>query len=170
LTELTINPVRGRSFKKRWHQLGRRTRVIPNDRLADFYRAAKQLPSDIQRDVVLIGLFTGMRERNVTGLKWSEVDPLVNRVFRFPAVRMKGRRDFDLPMTDLVHQLLVARRAIGREGEHVFFGYGKSGHCESFTYALSQIADKTEIGLSPHDLRRTMRPLLQPLPTFRRLR
>ena len=58
-------------------------------------------------------------------------------------------------MTDLVHQLLVARRAIGREGEHVFFGYGKSGHCESFTYALSQIADKTGIRVSPHDLRRT---------------
>jgi hypothetical protein len=37
----------------------------------------------------------------------------------------------------------------------VFPGYGKSGHCESFTYALNQITKVTGIQVSPHDLRRT---------------
>jgi integrase len=149
------NPIRGRSFKRQWHDLERRTRLVPMERLPEFYRAARQLKSDIQRDVVLLGMFTGMREYNVVALKWSEVD-LVGKMFRFSAVRMKGNRDFDLPVVDAVHALLVTRRAIGREGEFVFYGYGKkSGYCRSFTYALSQIGAVMGLQLSPHDLRRT---------------
>jgi len=68
---------------------------------------------------------------------------------------MKGKRALDLPMSDVVHELLGTRRAIGREGPFVFPGYGKSGHCESFQYALSQMGKATGIELSPHDLRRT---------------
>ena len=56
-------PVRGRRFQKQWHNLERRTRLIPSDRLGDFYAAARRLPSDIQRDLVLIGLFTGLRDQ-----------------------------------------------------------------------------------------------------------
>ena len=37
----------------------------------------------------------------------------------------------------------------------MFFGYGKSGHSESFTFALSVIGHSTGIKVSPHDLRRT---------------
>jgi integrase len=151
---LGANPVRGRSFKRQWHDLERRTRMVPMEKLQEFYHAAAHLPSDIQRDVVLLGLFTGMRERNVTGLQWSEVD-LVNRMLRFPGIRMKNGKPFELPMSDLVHAMLVTRRAIGREGQHVFFGYGRSGHCESFSFALAQIGETTGIRLSPHDLRRT---------------
>jgi integrase len=148
------NPVRGRGFKRQWHDLERRTRLVPMDKLPQFYDAACHLPSDIQRDVVLLGLYTGMREEECAGLRWSEVD-LVNRMLHLPAGRMKGKKAFDLPMSDLVLQMLVTRRAIGREGQFVFFGYGKSGHCESFTYALSQIGAATGIRVSPHDLRRT---------------
>jgi integrase len=153
-TKLGANPIRGRRFKKQWHNLDRRTRLIPIDQLADFYQAARHLPSDIQRDLVLIGLFTGMRDRECSGLRWEECD-LPNRMLRLPAGRMKGKKAFNLPMSDVVHQILVTRRAIGREGSYVFPGYGKSGHCESFTYALGQIGLSTSIKVSPHDLRRT---------------
>jgi integrase len=152
---MPANPVRGRRLRKRFHKLERRTRLIPSDHLGEFYKATLNLPSKTQRDVVLIGLFTGMREREVSGLRWSEVD-LVNKMLHLPAGRMKGKKAFDLPMSDLVHQILVARRAPGREGEHVFSSsYSKSGHCESFTYALGQISNAIGIRLSPHDLRRT---------------
>ena len=148
------NPVRGRNFKRQWHNLDRRTRTIPSDRLADFYAAARKLPSDIQRDLVLLGLFTGMRENEAAGLRWDEVD-LIGRALRLPEARMKGRKAFTLPMSDVVYRILMARRIIGREGPFVFPGHGKSGHCESFSYALSQIAQMTGITVSPHDLRRT---------------
>jgi integrase len=103
---------------------------------------------------VLVGLFTGMREGEVSALQWAEVD-LTDKMLRLPAARMKAKKPFDLPMTDLVHQILVTRRAIGREGDFVFPGHGKSGHCESFSYALSQIEETTGITTSPHDMRRT---------------
>jgi integrase len=87
-------------------------------------------------------------------LRWDELD-LVNKMLHLPEGRMKGRRAFDLPMSDVVLRILLTRRAIGREGPFVFPGYGKSGHCESFTYALAQIGNATGIRVSPHDLRRT---------------
>ena len=151
--DLAANPVRARRFKRQWHNLERRTRIIPADKLADFYQAALGLPSDIQRDLVLIALFTGLRDQEVSGLKWSECD-LVSRTINLPAHRMKGKRAFSLPMSDLVHSILVARRSIGREGQHVFYGYGRSGHTLSFAYALDQIGQATGIRVSPHDIRR----------------
>ena len=148
------NPVRGRRFQRQWHNLDSRTRIIPADRLPEFYTAARHLPSDIQRDLVLLDLFTGLREGEAAGLRWDEVD-LVNRMLHLPEGRMKGKRALDLPMSDLLHQILVIRRSIGREGQFVFPGYGKSAYCQSFGYALGQISKSTGITVSPHDLRRT---------------
>lgn len=151
---LGANPVRGRRFKRAWHDLERRKRQVPHDRLAEFYAAVCKLPSDIQRDLVLCGLFTGMRENEIAGLRWDEVD-FTNRMLRLPASRMKGRKPFDLPMNDVVHRILVTRRAIGREGEFVFPGYRRGQWCKSYDFALSQIGEATGIKVSPHDLRRT---------------
>ena len=102
---LGANPVQGRSFRRQWHHLDRRTRHIPADKLAEFYAAARKLPSDIQRDLVLVGLFTGMREGEASALQWAEVD-LTDKMLRLPGGRMKAKKPFDLPMTDLVHQNL----------------------------------------------------------------
>jgi len=152
--DLGPNPVRGKRFKRQWHDLDRRTRTIPTDKLPEFYAAARHLRSDIQRDLVLVGLFTGMRSQECCGLRWDEVD-LVNKMIILPAGRMKAKRAFSLPMSDLVHQILVARRAIGREGAYVFPSYGTKGYTRSFMFALEQIAAATGIKVSPHDLRRT---------------
>jgi integrase len=146
--------VAGRSFKRQWHDIERRTRHIPAGQLAAFYAAARDLPSDIQRDLVLLGLFTGMRDGEASALLWSEVD-LHQRMLHLPAGRMKAKRALDLPMSDVVHQILLARRIIGREGPFVFPGPGQSGHCRSFGHALRQIGEATGIKMSPHDLRRT---------------
>jgi integrase len=152
--DLPPNPVQSRRFARQWHDIERRTRHVPPERLAEFYQAARRLRSDIQRDLVIVGLFTGLRDSEVSGLRWDEVD-LANKMLRLPAGRMKARKAFDLPMSDIVYRILVTRRAIGREGAHVFPGYGATGHCRSFNYALDQIRDGTGIATSPHDLRRT---------------
>jgi len=153
-SRLGSNPLRGRRFRRQWHDLDRRTRHIPADRLAAFYAAAKVLPSDIQRDLVIVGLFTGMRENEVAGLRWEEID-LPNKMLHLPASRMKAQKDFDLPMSDVVYNVLVTRRSLGREGEFVFPGYRRGQHCKSYTFALNQIGEATGIKVSPHDLRRT---------------
>jgi integrase len=141
-------------LKKQWHRLDRRDRHVRAEDLAGFYAAALALPSGVQRDLVVFDLFTGMREREAAGLRWDEV-ALLQRMIHLPARRMKAHRAFDLPMSDVVHDLLVARRALGNDGPYVFPGNGKSGHCESFTYALRQIAAASGISVSPHDIRRT---------------
>jgi integrase len=141
-------------LRRQWHRLDRRDRHVHAEDLPAFYAAALELPSRIQRDLVIFDLFTGMREREASGLLWDEV-ALPQRMIHLPARRMKAHRRFDLPMSDLVYDLLVARRALGNDGPYVFPGDGKSGHCESFTYALRQIATATGISVSPHDIRRT---------------
>jgi integrase len=122
--------------------------------LPRFYAAASMLPSGVQRDLVLFGLFTGMRVNEAAGLQWAEVD-LAGRMIRLPARRMKAHKAFELPMSSYVHDLLVARRALGNDGPFVFPGDGRTGHCQSFTFALRQIGAATGIEVSPHDLRRS---------------
>jgi integrase len=141
-------------LRRQWHRLERRDRHVRAEDLPAFYAATLALPSGVQRDLVIFDLFTGMREREASGLRWDEVD-LAQRIIHLPARRMKAHRRFDLPMSDVVYDLLCARRALGNDGQYVFPGNGKSEHCESFTYALRQIAAATDISVSPHDIRRT---------------
>jgi integrase len=66
-------------------------------------------------------------------------------------VRTKAKRKFDLPMSDVVRDILVARRALGN-ADHVFPGGGESGHIVD--PGLAAVATATGIAVSPHDLRR----------------
>jgi integrase len=141
-------------LRRQWHRLDRRQRHVRAEDLPRFYAAASVLPSRIQSDLVLFGLFTGMREGEAAGLRWAEVD-LAGRMIRLPPRRMKAHKAFELPMSSYVHDLLVARRALGDDGPFVFPGDGRTGHCQSFTFALRQIGAATGIEVSPHDLRRS---------------
>ena len=84
------------------------------------------LPNPVARDYLLLLLFTGLRRTEAATLRWGDVD-FVERVIRLPAARTKAGRKLDLPMTDIVRDLLVARRAIGKE-EYVFPSDSKSKH------------------------------------------
>lgn len=86
-------------------------------------------------------------------LRWSDVD-LQARVIRIAAANTKANRKLDLPMSDFVHDMLVARRAIGRT-EHVFPAVSKSGHIVETQFFFRQVAKAIGILVSPHDLRRT---------------
>ena len=97
-------------------------------------------------------MFTGLRRREAAALRWSEVD-LAGKTLSIPGNRNKSGRQFNLPLTDYVHDLLVARRAIGRT-EFIFHADSKSGHLEHPHYFLTQIAKETGVKISVHDLRR----------------
>src|SRR5204862_3971680 len=87
-------------------------------------------------------------------LRWDEVD-FAERLIRLPATRTKAGRKLDLPMSSLVRDLLVARRAIGRDGPFVFASASRSGHIEEPKFPLNQVALATGIRISAHDIRRT---------------
>jgi integrase len=148
---LPRNPVR--LHKNEWHRTTPKRRPIPPERLADFYNAVLQL-SPMGRDYLLLLLFTGLRRREGAALRWNEVD-FDRRLIRLPAARTKSRTALDLPMSDFVLDLLVARRQLG-DGTFVFPSYGATGHVVSGASDwIKLLRKKTNLEFSLHDLRRT---------------
>lgn len=148
---LPRNPVR---LTDRWHQLNKRTRYVRSDQLPPFYEAVKALPNPVQRDYLLLLLFTGLRRREASTLKWDDHIDLPGKVIRIPAVRMKKGRKLDLPMSSFVSEMLEARRKLGKEA-FVFPANSKSRHIEEPKFALRLIANASGIRVSCHDLRRS---------------
>ena len=87
------------------------------------------------------------------GLRWTDID-FGERVVRLPAARTKAGRALDIPMTDFVHALLVARRQLG-DAKYVFPSYGRNGHIEDARAWIDAVTAATGIEFSMHDLRRT---------------
>lgn len=147
--DLPPNPVR---LRGQWNRLRPRERMVSADDLPRFYQAVMGLPS-IGRDYLLLLLFTGLRRREAATLRWTDVD-LSGRVIRIPAASTKAGRRLDLPMTDLVHDMLVARRSIG-DAVFIFPAASRSGHVEEPRVFLDAVAAACNIRISCHDLRRT---------------
>ena len=147
---LPRNPCRLRGNE--WHSTTPKRRPIATEKLADFYAAVQTLPPML-KDYVLLLLFTGMRQREGAALRWSEVD-FERGLIHLPSARTKTRKPLDIPMCDVVRDLLVARRQLG-DGTFVFPSYGASGHLEHVGAAVQMLREKTGIEFSTHDLRRT---------------
>jgi integrase len=148
--ELGPNPVR--RLKKAWYPEHRRTRLVQAEALPAFYKAVRELDNGIARDFLLLVMFTGARLHEARSLTWSDID-LQGRIIRFPAASTKAGRKLDLPMSDVVHGLLVARRALGNA--HFVFPGRTNKHLRDPSFVLKQVAAKTGIQISCHDLRRT---------------
>jgi integrase len=161
--DLPANPVR-RLKKGDWFpeepKKPSSQRRIPEDRMAAFYAALCALPHPAQRDYLTLLLFTGMRRTETARLKWSDID-LVNRVINMPAAYTKPKRAFSLPTSDIVHQLLVARRQGSDPAGYIFPGKSAGHHIIGVTAPLKAIAKVTGVSVSAHDLRRTFTDVVQ---------
>ena len=149
---MPANPAR--RLKRAWFPLPARDRMVRSDELPVFYKAVDELPSRAARDYILMLLFTGLRRREAAELQWSEVD-FAERLIRLPARRTKAGRRLDLPMPTFVRDLLIARRALGDDGRYVFAADSRSGHIEEPRFPFQQVAQRSGIAVSAHDLRRT---------------
>jgi integrase len=154
LPALPASPTR--RLKRMWFKVGRRERLVRGDQLPAFHRAIAALPNPVARDYLLMLLYSGMRRSEAAGLRWTDID-LSAGVIRIPAIRMKANRRFDLPMSDLIYELLVVRRrdTDWSKSEFVFPAHSFSGHVEEPKFPLSLVAKSTGIRVSAHDLRRT---------------
>jgi integrase len=145
-----------RRLRRRWFAEPRRERMVPSDKLPEFYRAASTLENPRDRDLVLLLLWTGLRAGEASCLRWSDLD-FAQRVIRLSATATKNKRKLDLPMVAQVRDLLVARRAVGIEGPHVFPAQSRSNqsaHATVTEHAFAAIDRATGIRVSAHDLRR----------------
>jgi hypothetical protein len=117
------------------------------------------------RDYLLLLLFSGLRRREAASLRWEDVD-LTARIIRVPAVSTKAGRKLDLPMTDFVHDLLVARRALGKT-KFIFesrawkrrVGARSLRPSRSLPSQLARQPRLREIPVSPHRSRRDLQSL-----------
>jgi integrase len=148
---LPPNPVA--RLKRQWFPVERRTRMVRAEDLPRFYGAVMALQNHIARDLLLTMLFTGMRREETASLTWNAID-FGQRVIRVPAARTKSGRKLDLPMSDFVKDLLVARRAIGN-AHWVFPANGRAGRIVEPKHFFASIERATGIAVSAHDLRRT---------------
>jgi integrase len=142
------NPVK---LSRQWLPVRPRTRHLRSEDMPKFYQAVTALDNAVARDYVLLLLFTGLRKQEAASLRWSDVD-LQARTMVIPET--KSGRPLTLPLTDVVHDMLVARRSLGRT-EFVFPSHAASRHIEASKYFFSQIAEASGARISPHDLRRT---------------
>jgi integrase len=124
---------------------------VKNDEFPAFYRAVVSLENKVARDYILLMLFTGLRRREASSLRWKDVD---FRGRMLDVLLTKSDRPLKLPTSDVVHDMLVARRTLGNT-DYVFPAESTSGHIAEPKFHFQRIADATGIRVSPHDLRRT---------------
>jgi integrase len=148
--DLPDNPV---ALRKRWHDVPPRTDRIEQQDMPRFHEAVIRLENEVARDYLLFLLFTGLRRGEAASLTWKDIN-LHERTTTIPSARTKANRKLVLPMTDFVHDLLVARGAKGRE-VYVFPAASKSKHIEEPAHPLALVAEATGIRVTAHDLRRT---------------
>ncbi|HVQ81914.1 MAG TPA: tyrosine-type recombinase/integrase, partial [Pseudolabrys sp.] len=142
--DMPPNPVR--RLRRQWYAEPRRERVVGVDEMPKFFEAVDALPNKVARDFILLLLFTGLRIGEARALRWEEID-LNQGIIHVPGQRTKSGRKLDLPMSNFVRDLLIARRAIGNAGV-VFPAPSRSGHVRDVQYPLAIVRERTGIHVS----------------------
>lgn len=116
------NPVNQLKHKNLWHKEKRRKTPLKGMELAIWYSALQKLEGeglvDTVKDLLIFILFTGLRRREASELRWENVD-LKNKHFYIS--NTKNQEDFYLPLTKTTYKLLSERRKKA-ESEYVFEG------------------------------------------------
>ena len=116
-------------------------------------------PPDHLHLAVALAIYTGLRRRNVTELTWDDVD-LKKRQISLEAKRMKGKRDFEVPIHPALVRLLKAElKKLGHvDQEARVLGVDVTEIRTSFKRALKLAKLKDTVRW--HDLRHTYGTLL----------
>jgi integrase len=69
------------------------------------------------KDMMSVAISTGMRHKNISLLKWSQVD-LNNRCIHIPKESFKGKRDHYVPLNETA--IIAIRKYVGKHKEMVF--------------------------------------------------
>ena len=160
---LPENPVRRLTATRAWSRVGRRTRVVPRQRLGDFLQAVLEEESDTMRDYFLTLLLTGLRRNEAARLTWQEVD-LKAATIRLGAKRVKAGRDHALPVPAALLERFEERRAAQTALQtqdpeypalYVFPGPDPSKPLHNPYKAIARISERCGVPFTTHDLRRT---------------
>lgn len=149
--ELPPNPVAILTQARAWNTERRRRSVIPMHGLPKWWRAVHE-EDDYVRDFLLVALFTGMRRSEIARLRWEYVD-LEGKTLTVP--QTKNGDPLELPLSDFLFDLFLARRKVAPHAEWVFPGPGGTGHIVETKRFYARVAKASGITFTLHDLRRT---------------
>jgi integrase len=138
-----------------------RDRVLSDAELRAIWDAAESMGYPYGPLIRLL-ILTGQREREIAGMRWSEVD-FSKQLLTIAAARMKGGRAHEVPLSPAAAALLEALPRF--TGECVFSTTGGEKPINGFGKAKARIDRLSGVaGWVFHDLRRTMRTHLSALP------
>lgn len=153
---ITDNPVKRLSQISAWNKLQPRDNVIHEDDLAAWYKATMSLENDVLRDYILFLLLTGLRRSECLQLQWSYVDTKKTKVLTLPADITKTGKKRQLPLTDLLLDILERRRSKMVVGNpYIFTGKDGIKHLVEPRCGINAVRKETKLTWSLHDLRRT---------------
>ena len=135
-----------------WSKPIRKTRIIPADRLKDWYGAVLELSNLKAKTYLLLLLYTGLRANEALYLEWKNVD------FKNDTLTVMDTKNHSNFTTYIPSQLKPYMRnlqTLTGESVFVFTGNNADGVMAIPRWPLDQITNKTGIEFSSHDLRRT---------------
>ena len=109
------------------HRTRRRTIAPPAEVLPRWREGLESVPVAVVRDMVWMGLYTGLRLSEVQGLRWEHVDESRGS-FRIDTT--KSARALVLPVTGQVDAVLARRRAAAGPGEAPLRAWVFPGHTQ----------------------------------------
>lgn len=119
----SLRPKHMDALVERWKSESIGTGTIKNRMSAMRWWAEKIGKENVvARDITLFALATGLRQANVTGLRWAQVD-LLRQTAWIPAEEAKGDEDIHISLSELA--IKVLSRQVGMHGEKVFTYAGK---------------------------------------------
>ena len=159
------NPVQRLTHTKAWNREDRRDKTIKRTDLESWFKAVVALSDSgdtFQRvvgDYLQLVLLTGLRRREATSLKVSDVD---FKEKSFTIYVTKNQLPLALPMSDYTEKLL-ARRCEETTTEYVFHGSGDSERLNDPRRLIASVKESSKVGFTIHDLRRTFITLAESL-------
>lgn len=138
--------------RKKWNKAERRTRVVKDFQLPDWYVSIHNYRNQDIADYLMLLLLTGMRRSEGFSLLWEDVDLTAKTLI---ARDTKNGKDHTMPLSDFLCEIL-ARREPDKVNRYVFPSLtSASGHLEEPKKVLEAVAKTSGIKFSFHDLRRT---------------
>lgn len=157
--ELRANPVGGVHF----HPERRREAVIPPEDLPDWWRRTGEIPNPLRTAMHRLGLLSGLRPGTLVSIERAWID-LPTQIIRIPRGSMKSRREFSLPlsgpMVELVEDALQIGDTLYRQSPWLFPTRTNDGREVVATRVWRERSMPSETG---HILRHTYRTMAERL-------
>jgi integrase len=149
------NPVDRITHNKQWNSETRRATRIADTDLKVWFDAVGKLDSklaEVHHDLLIFLLLTGLRRREATELKWSDI----NFKDKSLTVRTtKNHRPITLPLSDYALELLEVAQEKRSGSTYVFHGMDLNLPLQEPRRQVKRVREISGVDFTLHDLRRT---------------